>query len=294
MPLTKVDYSKTIIYKIQHRDIDELLYVGSTTDFTRRKAEHKRRCNNANDKSYNSKVYQMIRKNGGFDCFNIIVIKEFPCSNKREALAEEDRIIREMKSNMNKIRAYVTPEDVKEQKKQYYEQNKEQIAERQKQYYEQNKEQFKQYYEQNKEQIAENKKQYYEQTKEQFKQYREQYREQNKEHYKQYREQHKEQIAEYQKQNYERNKEQIAERQKQYRELHKEQIAERMKQYRELNNEKILEYQKQNYERNKEQIEERMKQKITCECGCILRKDSLLRHTKTKKHQNYLLNMTEQ
>ena len=40
MPLTKVDYSKTIIYKI-HRN-DELLYVGSTTDITRRKAQHKK------------------------------------------------------------------------------------------------------------------------------------------------------------------------------------------------------------------------------------------------------------
>ena len=56
MPLTKVDYSKTIIYKLQHDEIDELIYVGSTTDFTRRKAEHKKVCNNANGKKYNTKI----------------------------------------------------------------------------------------------------------------------------------------------------------------------------------------------------------------------------------------------
>ena len=63
MPLTKVDYSKTVIYKMQHVDNPELLYVGSTTDFTRRKAGHKSVCNNANDKLYNIKLYSMIRDN---------------------------------------------------------------------------------------------------------------------------------------------------------------------------------------------------------------------------------------
>ena len=41
MPRKNIDYSKTIIYKIQHIDKEELLYVGSTTDFRRRKSKHK-------------------------------------------------------------------------------------------------------------------------------------------------------------------------------------------------------------------------------------------------------------
>ena len=41
MPKKNIDYSKGLIYKIQHEDIEELLYVGSTTDITRRKYEHK-------------------------------------------------------------------------------------------------------------------------------------------------------------------------------------------------------------------------------------------------------------
>ncbi len=164
MPLTKVDYSKTIIYKIQHKEIDELLYVGSTTDFTRRKAQHKRICNNVNGRTYNSKIYKMIRDNGNFDMFNIIVIKDFPCNNKQEALAEEDRCMREMKSNMNTIRAYVSREEKIEQQKQYRLENKDRIKEEQKQYRLKNKDELrekkKQYRLENRDKVNEMKKRY--------------------------------------------------------------------------------------------------------------------------------------
>ena len=42
-----IDYSKSVIYKIEHVDNPELLYVGSTTDFIRSKSEHK--LNSIND-----------------------------------------------------------------------------------------------------------------------------------------------------------------------------------------------------------------------------------------------------
>ena len=42
---------------IQHIDNDELLYVGHTTDFNKRKCRHKANCN-----SCQFKVYQMIRE----------------------------------------------------------------------------------------------------------------------------------------------------------------------------------------------------------------------------------------
>jgi len=66
MPKTPIDYSKSVIYKIEHLEKPDLLYVGSTTDFIRRKAEHKSSCNNNKDKLYNSKVYEMIRANDGW------------------------------------------------------------------------------------------------------------------------------------------------------------------------------------------------------------------------------------
>jgi hypothetical protein len=113
MPKTNIDYSKGIIYKIQHSEIEELLYVGSTTDFTRRKSEHKSRCNTAHNSEYNLRLYRMIRENGGWDCFKVLILKEYPCSNRIELLLEEDRCMRELQTTMNDRQAYNTPEQRK-------------------------------------------------------------------------------------------------------------------------------------------------------------------------------------
>jgi hypothetical protein len=129
MPRTPIDYSNTIIYKIQNIDNPELLYVGSTTHFTKRKYEHKSNCSNPNVKEYNFKLYQMIRDNGGWDMFNMVELYKFPCNNKREAECEEDKVMREMKANMNSIRAFITPEEHKEQMKQYRLEHKDKLAE---------------------------------------------------------------------------------------------------------------------------------------------------------------------
>ena len=123
------DYSKNVIYKILHNDDDTLLYVGHTTNFTKRKALHKYRCIKKT-----TPVYKMIRDNGGWECFNMIVIQNFPCENKMEARIEEDRIMREMKASMNTLRAYTSLEEKKEYMKEYVEVNKEHIRERTKEY----------------------------------------------------------------------------------------------------------------------------------------------------------------
>ncbi len=141
MPI--VDYKKIVIYKIQHKSKDELLYVGSTTHFGNRKRQHKSRCYNPNEKSYNTKLYSTIRDNGGWDAFNMVIVKEFPCENKRQAEAEEDRVMREMLSSLNSIRAYTTPEEKqeynKEFHKEYHKLNRDKHIEQNKEYYEQNK-----------------------------------------------------------------------------------------------------------------------------------------------------------
>jgi hypothetical protein len=127
MPLTQIDYQKGIIYKIQHLENEEFLYVGSTTNFIKRKQCHKKRCNLINNEHYNLKVYQMIRDNGGWDQFKMMIIKEFPCNNKIELLIEEDKIMREMKSNMNNNRSHLTDEEKKEQVNEYHLNNKEKV-----------------------------------------------------------------------------------------------------------------------------------------------------------------------
>jgi len=164
MPRTPTDYSKTIIYKIQHIDNPELLYVGSTTQFTKRKCSHKSNCGNPNNKNHNAKLYQMIRDNGNWDMFIMIVVKEFPCDNKREAECEEDKVMRQMKSSLNTTRAFVSPEERQEYQKQYRQKNKEEIAIKDKQRRERNKDKIaergKIYRTEHKDEIAERKKIY--------------------------------------------------------------------------------------------------------------------------------------
>jgi hypothetical protein len=123
MPRTATDYSRTVIYKIEHNENKELVYVGSTTDFTKRKYSHKNTCNNEKGKHYNLKVYHMIRENGGWEAFQMLEIKKFPCYDSNEARAEEERCRVELKSTMNMIRAFVT-ETQQEYDKNLYEKNK--------------------------------------------------------------------------------------------------------------------------------------------------------------------------
>ena len=163
--MPQVDYSKCVIYKIQHKEKDELLYVGSTTHFRNRKVKHKSSCYNPNEKIYNNKLYSTIRTNGGWDAFSMVMVKPFPCENKRQADAEEDRIMREMRSSLNTNRAYQTPEGKKELMKEYREQNRDKVNDRKKQYYNENRvkilEEQKLYRELNPDKKKEEKKRYY-------------------------------------------------------------------------------------------------------------------------------------
>jgi hypothetical protein len=158
------NYQNGLVYKIQHNSIDELLYVGSTTEFTKRKHLHKSKCKNDT-----SKKYVMIRENGGWENFTMTLVKYFPCNTKRELEAEEEKVRRELNASLNSIRSYRTEQELNN----YYQDNKEHIKEQKKQYYQDNKEQIneykKQYYQDNKEQINEKDKQYYQDNKEKIK-----------------------------------------------------------------------------------------------------------------------------
>ena len=50
MPRKEINYQNTLIYKIQHIEKEDLIYIGHTTDFTKRKCSHKHMCNNVNSK----------------------------------------------------------------------------------------------------------------------------------------------------------------------------------------------------------------------------------------------------
>jgi hypothetical protein len=170
MPKTPMDYSNCCIYKIEHIENDNLVYVGHTTNFNKRKGEHKSCSKNENGKAFNFKLYQMIRDNGGWDNSKMIEVEKYPCKDKREAERREDEIMKELKASMNMIRASRTH-------KQYYEDNKEKIKE----YYEDNKEKIKEYCENNKEKIKEYKKEYYQDNRERIEEYKKGYYQDNKE-----------------------------------------------------------------------------------------------------------------
>ena len=108
------DYTKTIIYKLINYDYPELVYVGSTTNFTKRKQHHKSSCNNEKNLNHNLKVYTNIRENDGWENWNMIKICDYPCNNRREAEKEEDRYMILMKSNLHMRRPFQTPETKKE------------------------------------------------------------------------------------------------------------------------------------------------------------------------------------
>jgi hypothetical protein len=76
----------------------------------------------------------MIRENGRWDCFNMIVLKDFPCASKFEACLEEDKIMRKMKASMNKNLACTTPEQISEKRKEHYQANRKRICEQRKEY----------------------------------------------------------------------------------------------------------------------------------------------------------------
>ena len=60
--LIMVNYNNSIIYKLCCKDTNITdIYVGSTTNFYRRKQDHKQQCNNTNSKEYNKNAYQFIR-----------------------------------------------------------------------------------------------------------------------------------------------------------------------------------------------------------------------------------------
>ena len=147
MPLNVIDYSKTVMYKIQHNDDESLLYVGSTTNFNNRKYQHKHACINEMNKKYNLKVYKMIRDNGGWDSFSMVKIEDFPCDNNRDAEAREDELMRELKANMNGRRAFI--EDPIAENRMYNlrwrQNNREEVKARHKHYRETHREQVREY-----------------------------------------------------------------------------------------------------------------------------------------------------
>jgi hypothetical protein len=55
--------------------------VGSTTNFTKRKYNHKNAVFNDKNKGHHLKLYVSIRENGGWESWDMIKICDYPCND---------------------------------------------------------------------------------------------------------------------------------------------------------------------------------------------------------------------
>jgi len=187
MPRVPTDYSKTCIYKLVHKEDfnNENIYIGSTTNFRKRKNKHKSIINKESNNDYNQLKYVYIRENGGWNQWNMIEIEKYQCNDKREAEAKEEYWRTHFNAILNSKACSSLTDNKTEYGKIYRETNKEEIAENGKIYRQDNKEEIaeykKIYRENNKEKIAENGKIYCETNKEKIAEYKKRYDETNKE-----------------------------------------------------------------------------------------------------------------
>jgi hypothetical protein len=94
-----VKYNESIIYKICCRNVEiKSQYIGSTTNFNRRKQQHKSRCITENNKSY---VYHFIRNNGGWANFDMVEVEKCNVNDKHELHKRERYWIETLNSELN-------------------------------------------------------------------------------------------------------------------------------------------------------------------------------------------------
>jgi hypothetical protein len=222
-------YNNGIIYKLCCKDPNITdIYIGSTTNFTKRKCEHKTVCNNTNSKHYNQYKYEFIRENGGWDNWDMIEIIKVNCNDKYELQAKEREQFDIYKPKLNSIKPQIS--------------NLEWIE-----YYNYNKDKVKAYKEANKNKIKEYRTAYYETNKNKIKEYRTAYYETNKNKIKEYYETNKDKIKEY----YETNKDKLKADMIEYRKANKDKIKAKNKAYYEANKDKEKARAKAKYEAKK-------------------------------------------
>ena len=105
MPRKEINYSKTIIYKIRCEDENITdIYIGSTTNFIKRKNMHKYNCTNENSKRNNLKIYKTVRESGGWKNWKMIQMEEYECNNKQQAEEREEYWRKELKAELNELK----------------------------------------------------------------------------------------------------------------------------------------------------------------------------------------------
>ena len=210
MPKNPMDYSKTVIYKICCKDTNiKDVYIGHTTNFTKRQSHHKSNFCNPNCHEYDKLLYKCIRENGEWENWSMIQLAKVHCNDRREAEAIEHQWIEQLSPSLNINKPYaMCKENPAEYKQQWYEEHKTDILEKAKHHYEEHKDEKLTYQ-------------------------------------KQYADEHKDNIKTYQTEYQEKNKEKLAADKKVYREKNKEKAAASQKEWREKNKEHLKEQRSQ-------------------------------------------------
>ena len=100
MPKEPIKYENTIIYKIVCLEPDiNNKYIGYTSDIIRRKYYHKVKSMDPKNNKY--KLYHFINQHGGFNNFDIIEIRKYPCMNNNEAKAQQYKYIKLLNADLN-------------------------------------------------------------------------------------------------------------------------------------------------------------------------------------------------
>ncbi len=101
MPKDLIDYSNTIIYKIHclNPDVKDI-YVGHTTNFTKRKYHHKIDCNNGKK----LRIYNIIRDNGGWENWDMIELAKYNCKDSVEARIKEQEHYNLLNPSLNSLK----------------------------------------------------------------------------------------------------------------------------------------------------------------------------------------------
>ena len=172
MPKTEINYYNTIIYRIICKDLDVSdAYIGHTTNFIKRKNQHKAYCiYNTTGRKTDLKIYKTIKDNGGWDNWDMIEIEKYPCIDANEARARERYWYEQHNSTLNVQKPnrsrdeykIENKEKIKEANREYFQNNKQQIYEHRKVKREENKNEHnakqKEYRQLNKDVINERKK----------------------------------------------------------------------------------------------------------------------------------------
>ena len=98
-----MDYKNFVIYKIFNPENPDIIYIGSTKNFSKRKSSHKKNVKNKCSKSYKYPLYQYIRSLGGFEKFTIEIIEKYPCNSNQEGKLKEQEFIDLFKPMLNSM-----------------------------------------------------------------------------------------------------------------------------------------------------------------------------------------------